>query len=170
IAAAIGLALWFTEHGKFPPGGPAKIEVMTVNQYRGESATLLGDISSTSQEILSTDSVRVSVKLKAPCYCYLLAFNPDGTEQLCYPEDPELPAVLYPRNKDAQSMTSSPPKAAEFRFPKDEYFEPGQQGLQVLVLIASSEPFPPYATWRSKAGSIPWKKTDSHDQPERWEF
>src|SRR5262249_42713767 len=66
IAAAIALALWFTEHGKFPPGGPAKIEVMTVNQYRGESATLLGDISSTSQEILSTDSVRVSVKLKAP--------------------------------------------------------------------------------------------------------
>jgi serine/threonine protein kinase len=170
IAAVIAHALWFTQHGPHPPGGPAKIESMTVNQYRGESATLLGDISTTSQEILTTDSVRVATKLKAPGYCYLLAFNPDGAEQLCYPEDPELPAVLYTENKNAKSMELTPSKNAEFQFPKDEYFEPGQKGLQVFVLIASAEPLRPYAKWRSQVGSIPWKKTDSYDQPNRWEF
>src|SRR5262249_60439519 len=118
IVSVIALALWLTEHGPHPPGGPAKIESMTINQYRGESATLLGDISTTSQELLTTDSVRVSTKLKAPGYCYLLAFNPDGAEQLCYPEDPELPAVLYPGNKNAKSMELTPSKNVEFQFPK----------------------------------------------------
>jgi serine/threonine protein kinase len=172
VSVCLGLvvAIWLMQLGPRLPVDPVKIEALSVSQYRGESATPLGDVSTTAQEIRADDSVRVSVRLNAPGYCYLIAFNADGTEQLCYPEDPDLPAVYYPENKDAKSMTARPAKGAELQFPRDQYFEPEHPGLQVFVLIASAEPLPAYAKWRSQVGKIPWKKMDSYAEPWRWQF
>jgi hypothetical protein len=36
-------------------------------------------------------------------------------------------------------------------------------------VIASAEPLPPYAQWRSGIGQIPWKPA-AYDQPWRWCF
>src|SRR5262249_2080758 len=104
VALAIAIAVWLVQHGPRPHTDPVKTATMTVRQYRGESATLVGDISTKEDPIYTDDSVRVSIKLNAPGYCYLLAFNPDGKEQLCYPEDPELPAVFYPENQKPKAM------------------------------------------------------------------
>jgi serine/threonine protein kinase len=170
VALAIALAVWLVQHDPQPSTDPVKTATMTVRQYRGESATLVGDISAKEDPIYTDDSVRVSIKLNAPGTCYLLAFNPDGKEQLCYPEDPELPAVFYPENRKAKAMTLSPSKGAELKFPEKEFFEPGIQGLQVFVLLASAKPLPPYAKWRAQIGDIPWKETSSYRQTARWEF
>ena len=144
---------------------------MTINQYRGDPAALLGDVLATARPVRAQDSVRVSAKLSAPAHCYLIAFNPDGTEQLCYPEDPDLPTVIFPEHKDrAQAMATQPAKNAELQFPRDQYFEPGIPGLQVFVLLASAEPLRPYAEWRSGVDAIPWQKADKYDQPLRWQF
>jgi hypothetical protein len=143
---------------------------LQVRQYRGETALPLGDIATTTNLIRADDSVRVSMKLDPPAYCYLIAFNPDGTEQLCYPEDPGLVAVNYPEHKDvAAAMATPPPKSSELSFPLDQFFEPGIPGLQVFVVVASSDPLPAYAKWRSQVGTIPWKP-NPYQQPWRWHF
>jgi hypothetical protein len=170
LGGLLGLLLWLTQGHPVTKKVPLKVESLAVTQYRDETARSLGDISASDQPILANDSVRVSVKLSTPAYCYLIAFNPDGTEQLCYPEDAKLTAIFYPKNKDAQAMMTKPGLEADFRFPRDQYFEPGMPGLQVFVLIVAEEPLPPYAQWREKVGAIPWKKAESYNQPWRWRY
>jgi len=92
--------------------------------------------------------VRVQAQLSGPGYCHLLALNPDGKTQLCYPNKPEA----------ASSLTST------VDFPPD----PGSGfgltdgvGTQVFVLIASAKPLPPYAEWLKALGALPWKPAES---------
>jgi serine/threonine protein kinase len=170
LAVVISVALWFRQSNPSLATPPLKIEAMTVSQFRDITATPHGDIARTLEPIFTDDSVRVSARLSVPAYFFLIAFNPDGTEQLCYPEDPERPAVQYPRDQDAKSMTMAPARSADLRYPQDQYFEPGIPGLQVFVLIVSAEPLPPYAEWRSRLSTIPWKSRDADGRQLRWEF
>jgi hypothetical protein len=170
LAIAVGIAYWATHRGGKTPMAPVKIEEMTVRQYRDESATLIGNIAIGDRPIHVDDSVRISARLSAPGHFYLIAFNPDGSEQLCSPEDPDLTEVRYPEGKAAKSMTTAPSQNADIRVPRDKYFGLDIPGLQVFVLIASAEPLPPYAEWRSRFNAIPWAKTDSYKQSSRWEF
>jgi hypothetical protein len=105
------------------------------------------------------DDVQVTAGLTAPAYCYLIAFNPDGSEQLCHPED-----------ADGHGTPTVPPDArAQVRYPEDQAFVLDAAGLQAFVLAASTKPLPPYAQWRSRAGAIPWtENTDGGAW--RWHF
>jgi hypothetical protein len=178
--AAVGLCVmlgvfataWSGFRESPPPSGPLKILGMGIQQFRGENAGLIGDITATTEFVRTDDIVVVSVKLSRPAYCYLIAFNPDGTEQLCYPEDPNLAAVNYPDHEEiAQAMTTPPARTQEVRYPGDQgqYFEPSYAGLQAFVLIASSRPLPAYAQWRARVGQIPWGSVAYHQQW-RWRF
>src|SRR5262249_5910849 len=89
------------------------------------------------------DDVRVHVDLDEPAYCYLIAFNPDGREQLCHPPEEGL----------------APPRLVGFDYPPDPnwYFSLADGvGLQAFVLLASRQPLPPYRRWRSGLGAAPW--------------
>ena len=66
-------------------------------------------------------------------------------------------------------MSTPPKQVAELRYPREQYFEPGVAGLQTFVVIASADPLPPYAKWRSGVGQVPWKPA-GYDQPWRWYF
>ena len=175
LMIAVAVAYWAThrvaETPVTPPKTPAKIEEMIVRDYGDESRKLIGDIAKTTQPIFTDHDLQISVKFNAPAYFYLIALNPDGTEQLVYPEDPELQVVQYPKDKDAKSMTTVPGKSEELRVPRDgKYFTPDIDGLQAFVLIASAEPLPPYAEWRSRKDAIPWSKTSSYKSDSRWQF
>jgi hypothetical protein len=172
ICAALAAVLFFRPKpdGKQTPNPPLKIAAMDISQFRGQEATLLGDVVKTTDPVHATDSVQISATLSAPGYAYLIAFNPDGSEQLCYPEDPELAEVKYPQNKNAKSMTTAPTRGEHLRYPREQFFEPGIPGLQVFVLIASAEPLPPYSEWRAKFDTVPWKKVDGDVDQWRWEF
>jgi hypothetical protein len=92
---------------------------------------------------LSQDA-RIQARLSAPGYCYLLALNPDGKTQLCYPEKPE----------------AVPSKATTIDYPPDPSTGFGLTdgvGTQVFVLVASARPLPPYAVWSRALGALPWK-------------
>jgi serine/threonine protein kinase len=155
LAGAIAGSFWIVKHTAKPLAGPVKIEAMTVNQFRGETATPVGDVASSTQTVFVDDGVRVSARLNAPGYFLLLAFNPDGSKQLCYPGD-----------KDAR-----PIPALDLLFPGERHeFVPEHPGLQVFVLIASAKPLTLYSEWRSSVDSIPWKETRGHNQPWRWQF
>jgi hypothetical protein len=67
-------------------------------------------------------------------------------------------------------MTTAPAKSEKLRYPREQYFEPGIPGLQAFVLIASSEPLPPYSEWRSRFNAIPWIKAERDLDEYRWEF
>src|SRR5262249_29541361 len=82
----------------------AKIDSMTVEHYRGKDGAKLGDLATTDFPVAPPDQLQVLAKLSAAAHCYLIAFNPDGTEQLCYPEDANLTAVYYPKDAKAKSM------------------------------------------------------------------
>jgi serine/threonine protein kinase len=170
LILGLAMAFWARNPSPRPLTEPLRIVSVTVQQYRGETAEPMGDIVTTTQLIRPNDSVRVSATLNAPGYCYLIAFNPDGTEQLCHPEDSELPSVNYPEHKDrAAAMTARPAKSIQLRYPQEQFFEPGVPGLQVFVLVASTEPLPPYAEWRAQVKSIPWNP-GPYGQPWRWQF
>jgi tRNA A-37 threonylcarbamoyl transferase component Bud32 len=155
--ALAGLCLLLAAASLFWPGfggssGPAakplEVKEMHVTHFRDKGATRLGDLWTSPGAIRLNDDVRVTAELSAPAYCYLIAFNPDGTDQLCHPENPDGHGALAVR----------PDARAEVRYPQDDrVFVLDATGLQAFVLAASAKPLPPYAEWRSRAGEIPWK-------------
>jgi hypothetical protein len=171
LALVVAATYWFRPGFSRPSPATAPPTILSVNvsQYRGEFAQPLGDVGTTTEVMRADDTLRVSVELSAPAYCYLIAFNPDGTEQLCYPEDRDLPTASYPENKNAPAMNTPPEKVTELRYPSEQYFQPGVAGLQTFLVIASADPLPPYAQWRAQIGPTPWKRA-AYDQPWRWHF
>ena len=77
-----------------------------------------------------------------PAYCFLIALNPDGTTQLCYPESP---------------TTAPPATATAIDYPPDPRSGFGLTdgvGTQVFVVVASAKPLPSYAEWSKSTGDL----------------
>jgi serine/threonine protein kinase len=92
------------------------------------------------------DLVRLSVSLSEPAYCYLIALNPDGKDQVCCPGNPD----------------ERPPLQAVFHFPlaaQNGFSLSDGVGLQAFVVLASRKPLPSYSSWRSGITSLPWSAT-----------
>jgi hypothetical protein len=129
-------------------GERLRIEAMRVTHHRGNPSTELGTLGGSSLSARFNDDVRVHLRLNRPGYCYLIAFNPDGKEQLCYPKDKNTP----------------PPQNEGFDYPleRTKYFPLNDGiGLQAFVLVASREALPPYAEWKAKVGAAPWHKVQA---------
>lgn len=129
---------------------PLRIKAMSISHYRGPESQYLGDIGIGSVAACVDDDIRLHADLTRPAYCYLVALNPDGSEQLCYPEDrAAVPALIekidYPRG------------------PRAYFGLTDGVGFQAFVLVASQKPLPPYAQWRSQAGTLPWGRTNPED-------
>jgi serine/threonine protein kinase len=92
------------------------------------------------------DRVRIGAVLSEPAYCYLIAFNPDGRDQLCWPSGDQ----------------AEPQPVKELLYPEgDVYFRLNDGvGLQAFVLLASRRPLPAYADWKATVGALPWTKAD----------
>jgi tRNA A-37 threonylcarbamoyl transferase component Bud32 len=92
------------------------------------------------------DSVTIEATLSRAAYAYLIAFNPDGKEVVCYPE-----------NDDEE-----PEKTDRVRYPSvsrnvDYGLEEGE-GMHVFAVVVSNKPLPPYKTWREGRKPSPWKE------------
>jgi Protein kinase domain len=112
----------------------------------------LGEITAASLEQKPPrfkDLVRVRVTLSRPAYCYLIALNPDGKDQLCIREVPDRPEALrrvleFPEN------------------PKDFFGLTDGVGLQAFVVVASDRPLPEYEAWKSQdPGGFVWATIDA---------
>jgi serine/threonine protein kinase len=92
------------------------------------------------------DSVTVEAQLSRPAYAYLIAFRPDGEEEVCFPEKED----------------RAPPLDNRPRYPsisrKVNYGLEDGEGLQAFVLVVSSKPLPAYREWRKRQGESPWRK------------
>jgi hypothetical protein len=124
------------------------IEAVHVLQYRDidQNSKRIGEIGVDSDVAREEDLVRVVARFNAQVYCYLIAFNPDGTEQLCHPADnqtaPQRLSVLeYPAGESAYRLTDG-------------------TGQQAFAVVASRDPLPAFDTWRKQSGTAPWQHFD----------
>jgi hypothetical protein len=147
--ALVGFGLLL--RGALWPTGPAEVVDLEVQGYRvangqAHNLGLLGDAVHGFDALRFDDRVRVDVRLRHPAYCYLIALNADGTDQLCYP---------YPGDQAAP-----PRRVAQVSYPRepDVSFRLNDGvGLQAFVVIASRRPLPAYAEWKARVGGLPWK-------------
>jgi tRNA A-37 threonylcarbamoyl transferase component Bud32 len=133
------------------PSVPLRVEALEVEVHRRlpEPAKTLGRIGIDVFEGRYQDNdVRVHARLSAPAYCYVIALNPDGKDQLFFPEDPATP----------------PPARAQIDAPADSFIGFGLTdgvGRQGVVLLASRQPLPAYAEWVKGRASSPWRSDPS---------
>jgi predicted Ser/Thr protein kinase len=91
---------------------------------------------------------RINAELNMPAYCYLIALNTNGKDQLCYPED----------------AGKAPGATATIDFPPDPAKGFGLTdgaGTQAFVLVVSTKRLPSYAEWSRSLGGLPWKRAET---------
>jgi hypothetical protein len=103
---------------------------------------LLGEKSFTTH---LGDAVTIQGQLSEPAYCYLIAYRPNGTEELCFPEQEHEPPPLTDRPR-------YPSINARMSYGLDE-----GTGLEVFLVVASRKPLPAYADWKKSRGTAPWR-------------
>jgi serine/threonine protein kinase len=110
--------------------------------YDPRRTSLLGRTSFAARE---DDDLTVRAELSEPAYSYLIAFRPDGTDELCDPDDENTP----PPKK--QQPVYPPPARSEERYRLSE-----GAGLYAFVLVVSRSPLPAYRVWKQRVGKVPW--------------
>jgi serine/threonine protein kinase len=130
--------------------------VFTATHFRFDEAknqeVRFGTVKEQRTPIKFEDEIRIDVQLAEPAYFYVLALNPDGVIQPCYPEG------------DTQPVQSA---AIEFPADSTSYFGlTDGRGQQAFVLLVSSEPLPQWSEWLSKHPKFQWS---SNDQGGVWE-
>jgi len=160
LASGVGLAAYLSRHAEpdsssptLPNGGtiiPEKVQVLsldvklypTVNGHRAPPRLLGKDAFLTHCD----DSVTVDARLSRPAYAFLIAFRPDGTDEVCFPEKED----------------EAPPRTAQPKYPSVSqgvnYGLDEGAGLQAFALVVSSEPLPSYKEWWSQRRGCPWQK------------
>jgi hypothetical protein len=109
-----------------------------VDQSRGDPPHPFGPIGLSAQPVFVDDDVRVSARLDAPAYCYLIALDPDGTVEPCWPPG-----------------GAAPPRSSGLRFPpgeKDFFGLTDGPGVQAFVLVAARRALPPHGLWKGSDG------------------
>jgi serine/threonine protein kinase len=131
-----------------------RILSIQVELHRVSPDDPVGVIGTNASEGRLGQDARVRVKLEAPAHGFLIALNPDGKTQLCYPESP----TINPRAKAEIDYPADPDSG----FPLTDGV-----GTQVFVVVASSKPLPSYAEWSKSLGDMPWKPAPIDTA---WEF
>jgi hypothetical protein len=130
------------------PGQSLKVDSFQVALHRVAADDPVGPVGIDTFAARLGQDARVQVQLNKPAYCYLIALNPNGKYQLCYPEDPGI----------------EPSPATTIDYPSDPANGFGLTdgvGLQAVVLIASTKPLPAYAEWSQAQEKLPWKPTET---------
>jgi hypothetical protein len=162
LAAAVALFAtgpWRPAPGPGNPETPARaaaaplpaalrVEGFEVELHRRATRQNLGRVRRDIRAGRFDDDVVVRATLNAPGYAFLIALNPDGKPELCYPADPKKPP---------------PPSARVITFEDSTraFALTDGTGLQAFVLVISPRRLPPYAEWSQWLGDLPWKPTPS---------
>jgi serine/threonine protein kinase len=107
-----------------------------------ERAGVLGRTSFTARE---ADDVTVRTELSEPAYSYIIAFRPDGTDELCDPVDQDAPPVRKQDPRYPPSVKSD-----------DRYRLSEGAGLYAFAVVISRKPLPAYRQWKAQVGPMPW--------------
>jgi hypothetical protein len=109
-----------------------------------------GKLGEQSFAVRPGDDVRVAAELSGPAYSYLIAFRPDGVDEVFQPEDPG----ITPRQTDR-------PRYPTESKPEDVYRLAEGSGLHAFALVVARDPLPSYRLWKNQHGTPPWPKRAS---------
>jgi hypothetical protein len=162
LLAALAFGIWLLWPGRIGqpkiterPSGPAsEVKPVPAQSLKIESlqVELHGRSPDDPVEVIGIDAfagrlgqdARVQARLNMPAYCYLIALNPDGKDQLCYPGNPG----IEPSPTSTIDYPSDPTKGFGLT---------DGVGTQVFVLIATRTPLPSYVEWSRSQGELRWK-------------
>jgi serine/threonine protein kinase len=137
---------------------PLKIDAFDVDHFRirGNDLEKLGAIGVSTEPIFENDRLSVSAQLDPPAYSYLIALNPDGKDQLCFPSDEKEPPTL----------------SQEIQLGESTYFSlTDGSGLQAFVVVASRTELPPYEKWEGRdVLRQRWRHVATENVHGTWEF
>jgi serine/threonine protein kinase len=127
---------------------PLTIRALRVEHFADQGGTVepRGQIGVHSFAARFGDHVRLSVELSEPAYAYLVALNPDGKIQLCWPANDR----TTPHRTD---HISYPGDGKSFDLNDEEL-----GGLQAFVLLAARQSLPAFAEWRQKVPDLGWQR------------
>jgi hypothetical protein len=130
------------------PGQSLKVDSFQVALHRRVADDPAGSIGINAFAGRLGQDVRGQARLNIPAYCFLIALNPDGKDQLCYPADPG----IAPTPVSAIDYPSDPAKGFGLT---------DGVGTQVFMLIASTKPLASYADWSQAQENLPWKPVET---------
>lgn len=123
---------------------PANAEIALTHYHypRGADTGVRYPITE-SPRAVEEDEVDIHVQFDQPSYCFIVALNPDGVVQLCFPEEGE------------DHLQAEP--IEEIKYPKT----PGQvfpftdgAGQQTFLVIWSGRPMDSFANWSANLGDV----------------
>jgi hypothetical protein len=112
----------------------------------GRHEKLAGVLGQHSFATRRGDSVEVEARLSRPAYAYLIAFRPDGADELCFPESED--ETPEPTDRPRYPFKA---KSRGQRFALEE-----GEGLAVFAVVVSDRPLPTYREWRAARELSPW--------------
>jgi serine/threonine protein kinase len=127
-----------------PSTQPLRIKSLQVVLYRRVPGDPIGPVGVDTFSGRLGQDARIQARLSRTAYCYLIALNPDGSTQPCYPKDP----AIEPSSTPAIDYPSDPAKVFSLT---------DGVGVQAFVLVASTNPLPSFARWSKALGGLPWK-------------
>jgi serine/threonine protein kinase len=127
---------------------------LDAKHFDPKRAGTLGRNSFTAHE---DDEVIVRAELSEPAYAYLIAFRPDGTDELCDPDDEDTPPQKKPQPQ------YPPPTKSDERYRLSE-----GAGLCAFALVVSRQPLPSYREWKKRIGPIAWAAKLPYDPGIVW--
>jgi serine/threonine protein kinase len=133
-ATSVGLRVTRFEIPHFPK--------LDEKSYDVQALGVLGKKSFTARV---DDDVIVRAELSEPAYSYLIAYRPDGSDELCDPDDENTPP---PRKQRPQYP---PPTKNDERYRLSE-----GTGLYAFGLVVSRRPLPSYREWKERSGPVAW--------------
>lgn len=159
IAAAIAIAIVLMIGIKLftPPGNTPNVAESVVSEeivfqhFANEGETSDPGLLFENGPARIDDSLRVDSAFSDPVYCYLIALNPDGVVQLCYPESED-------------DIQDQPIRELHYPALSDEgFFFTDGTGQQMFLLVKSEDPLPAFRDWRKVLGTVAWPSKDSGD-------
>jgi serine/threonine protein kinase len=136
-----------TTNPSSPVEGAVRILSLKALHYRDGGEKQLGFLGEDSFAAREDDDVRIQAELSRPAYYYLLAYNSNGKQELCYPKDD---AVIP---KPVKQLSHPPTEGSAF--PLND-----GPGVQVFVLLASGKPLPAYRDWQQRLSPAPWQTSE----------
>src|SRR5262249_18717586 len=127
---------------------------LDATQYDPGRFGVLGRSSFVARE---DDDVTVRAELSEPAYAYLIAFRPDGTDELCDPDDED----TAPQRKPGPQYP--PPAKSDERIRLSE-----GAGLHAFALVVSRQPLPSYREWKRRHWPPPWAAKLPYDAGVVW--
>jgi serine/threonine protein kinase len=151
VLLALLVPIWaFWSGSARPPRADLRVTRFEIRHFPKRDAKhfdsrRVGTLGQSSFGAHEDDEVIVRAELSEPAYAYLIAFRPDGTDELCDPDDEDLP----------------PPQKQEPQYPlpakSDERYRLSEgTGLHAFALVVSRQPLPPYRERKKRTGPMAW--------------